>query len=109
MINNDGISLGPVALNPANALAESCARIRHEELRHQLAPIPPSDRKAESTYNRIVLDPVRLAPSSHDPLVVARNEDDLVHTRRLEFVKVVDVRRDVRDLASRLVGNVSYL
>jgi hypothetical protein len=64
---------------------------------------------AESTYNRIILDPVRLAPGSHNPLVIARNEDDLVYTRRLELVKIVDVRRDVRDLAGRLAVMLATL
>jgi hypothetical protein len=53
----------------------------------------------ETTYNRIVLDAVRLAPRRHDERVVGRDEDDAVDALGLEVAEVREVRGDVLFLA----------
>ena len=61
------------------------------------------DKKGK-TYNRIVVDPVRLAPRRHDEGVVEGDEDDGVHALGLELVQVGQVRGDVLFLAGRGEG-----
>ena len=55
-------------------------------------------------YDVVVLDAVGLAPGTHDPVIVAGDEDDLVDALGLELVLVLDVRDDVLLLARRGEG-----
>jgi hypothetical protein len=53
----------------------------------------------EETHNRVVLDPVGLAPRRHDECVVGRDEDDAVDALGLELIQVGQVGGDVLFLA----------
>ncbi len=65
----------------------------------QLASGQKGEQGKGVTYNRIIFDTIGLAPGSHDPLVVAGNDYDLVHALGLELVEVGEVRGDVLLLA----------
>lgn len=92
MVDQDGESLRPLTLAPANGLAERAPSVRHEELQNQ-HNLPT--RAKGRTYNVIILDAVRLAPCRHDEGIIGGNEDDLVNARGLELVHVGEVRGEV--------------
>lgn len=67
-------------------------------------PPHPGKKNKTETHNRLILDAIRLAPRRHHKRVVARDEDHLVHPRRLELGQLVEVRLHVLRLARRREG-----
>lgn len=58
----------------------------------------------EETHNRLILDPVSLAPRRHHEGIVGRNENDAVYALGLELLQMGQVRGDVLLLAGRREG-----
>ena len=53
------------------------------------------------SYHKVILDAVGLAPCGHDKLVVGCDEDHLINSLALEFLGVVQVRRNMGNLTGR--------
>jgi hypothetical protein len=49
----------------------------------------------EKTYNIITLDPIRLAPRTHNPRIIERNDRHDIDALRLDRREVLDVAREM--------------
>jgi len=49
----------------------------------------------EKTYNIITLNPIRLAPRTHNPRIIERNDRHDIDALRLDRREVLDVAREM--------------
>ena len=86
VVDDDGVAIGPRAATPADALGEGSIGVAHEDL-PQCVRVPSLHKKAQRsisqrvTYNRVVEHAVCFPPSSHNPMIIAGEDDDCPSTR----------------------------
>lgn len=85
MVHSDSIPISALPSEPTNALGELDLRIASKD-------------------DEIILHPVGLAPSRHDPRIIVGNHNNLVDALRLELLLVLDEGGDVGDGAGGREG-----
>ena len=60
-----------------------------------------SGQRRHSTYNIIVLDPIRLTPRRHHVWIIVRQHRHHIHAFTLDLIKFLDITRQMLDGASR--------
>jgi hypothetical protein len=58
---------------------------------------PSSERKGMVAYNIIPLDPIRLAPGTHDPSIVESQDGYYIDSLLLDLVQVLDITGKMLD------------
>jgi len=49
------------------------------------------DDNKKATYNRVILNPIGLAPGRHYPNIIGGNDDDLIHPLSLEVLEMANI------------------
>jgi hypothetical protein len=107
MVNDHGEAGEPPVRDPADRGPELDVWVGEEQLlngpksaqRSSSLPSLPAIR-IEKTHNIIVLNPIRLAPSAHNPRVVHSHHGHDIHALGLEVAVVLDVAGEVAHAAA---------
>lgn len=71
--------------------AKTCRMTRNVVVSKQYSYIAAEwNRDLGSTYNKIILDTVGLAPSAHDKGVIVGDDDDLINALGLESIPLLE-------------------
>jgi len=122
VIDNHRVPRGALAHCPAELLGECCAGVGEEELlglyqyQHTVSYIniqkyPCIARggrrtgtrnwETRETYDRIILDAIRLSPGTHNPRIIERNDSNDIDAFAFELSPVGDVAREVLGATAR--------